>query len=459
METERRRRALRTAAGRPGLASVLAVMSLVVGACDAGAGDTSTTSMSEIPTTSSDSAGSSTTSMATASTSLPLMDGPTEVWHYRSGAIGREIGRGEDFATSGGLVAVLIGEEVQGAAVLDLESGQELWHIEFPDSSGRILDLSDHLTWTTYDGVGAQSLDGQPLWDYEFDDTRRPSSAVVRDSRTAVLLDPTTEGDYQPPLVVKFDESGNVLWSAELSEARNDEDLQWVQSILVEGGLIVQTTDALYRLDWESGSQDWRVPFFEADVETFGMTGLLESDGVVYAADPAGEFSGHVGGEILGIDAVTGETLLHRAVGRSPRLVGLVDLYETWLVYTDELGVHGVATESNGSWDATDLPNAVAGIAEGRVIAVSPDTLSIADADGDFTHQVPTTVTEPVLQPVLIGNIVLVPGWQGTTAIDASTGRTLETWPGESYANALQVDHSRAVLGAAGDGVYLLRAP
>jgi hypothetical protein len=63
----------------------------------------------------------------------------------------------------------------------------------------------------------------------------------------------------------------------------------------------------------------WRSPFAEADIETFGLAGGAYSEGVVYVADPASEFSGQDGGEILGVEAVTGQVELALTDGRTAR--------------------------------------------------------------------------------------------------------------------------------------------
>lgn len=441
---------------------VLATLLFVVGCDQTGTGDSSTatttspsssgsvTGLDKSTTTETASEQSTTTSAPAGTTTQPVPGGITETWHYSSRAIGREIGgRGDDFAFGGDLVAALISDS-RGVAVLDLESGQEMWRRDLPEQSGRILEFAEgRLTWATYDQVGAYSVDGGSLWEHRFDDDRWPAQAVVRDDLTVVALDPTIEGDVAPPLVVQFDLSGNVVWSAELSDSRRDEGLQWGDLLLVKDGVIVQTTDALYRLEWTTGAQGFRVPFAEADHETFAVTGLLNDDGVVYAADPGDE------GEILGVDAATGDIRLALQVEPNPRVVGVV---EGWLVYTDETGVHGVNTETEDTWHA-DMPEAKAVIDDGRVIAVSPNTLAILNLNGEAQLQLTTQTQEPQPQLVTVGEVLLVPGWERTEAIDIATGQTVMTWHGESASNVLPVDERRALLGVAGDGIHLVEMP
>jgi len=398
------------------------------------------------PTTASD---QSTPTSEPTNTTLAEAEGIVGRWHYASGAIGQEIGRGDDFAFAGDLVAALRSDS-RGVAVLDLDSGEEVWQADLSDQSGTILEFAaGSLTWATYDQVGAYSVDGEPMWEHAFDDDRWPSQAVVRDDLTAVALNPTMEGDFAPPLIVQFDQSGNVVWSVELADSRIDEDLQWGDLLVADDGVVVQTTDALYRLDWTTGTQTWRVPFAEADIETFAEIPPVYDDGVVYGADPGDD------GEILGVDAATGETRMALQVGSDPRLIGVVD---GWLIYTDETGVHGINTDTENTW-AIEMPEATAVIADGQVIAVSTNTLAVLNPDGEQQSQLPTQIQQPQPQPVIVGEILLVPGWESTEAIDTTTGQTVTTWQGESTSNVLPVDERRALLGVAGDGIHLLEAP
>lgn len=439
---------------------VLASVLFVVGCEQAG-----TSGSSPVPTLSPPSSGSVTgggvsTTTVTASdqsttisepvnTPLAEADGIVETWHYASGVTGREFGRGDDFAFTADLVAALLPGS-RGVAVLDLESGDEVWQADLPDQSGTLLEFAGGtLTWATYDQVGAYSADGQLIWEHGFDDERWPSQAVVRDDLTVVALDPTMEGDVAPPLIVQFDQSGNVVWSAELADSRPDEDLQWGSLLIADDGVIVQTTDALYRLDWATGTQAWRAPFAEADIETFTETRLVYDDGDVYGADPGDD------GEILGVDAATGQPRMALQVGSDPRMIGVV---EGWLVYTDETGVHGIDTDTEDTWDV-DMSEATAVIADGQVIAVSTNTLAVLNPDGEQQSQLSTLIQQPQPHPVMVGEILLVPGWERTEAIDITTGQTVMTWQGESTSNVLPVNERRALLGVAGDGIHLLEIP
>jgi hypothetical protein len=386
---------------------------------------------------------------------LPAPVGLSEIWHHSSDAIGRYSIAADDFLVSDGRVAVLGGNDAQSLTVLNIDSGRELWQMDFPEHPGTILGFTgDRLMWATYERVGVRSGNGESLWEHHFDDARWPTLSAVNDDRAVVALDPTMEGDDRPPLIVQFDEAGHLLWATELSGSNVDEDLQWVDLLVVDDGVIIQTTDALYRLDWNTGSQVWRSPFAEADIETFGLAGGAHSEGVVYVADPASEFSGQDGGEILGVDAVTGQVELALTVGRGPRVVGVVG---GWLVYTDEAGVHGVNTESRDSWHV-EMTGAQAAVKDGRVYAVSPNFIAVLTPTGDQESGVATSAGQPQLPPALLGQTLIVPGWEGTKAIDISTGQIVSEWPGSFYSPVIELDWGRALIGVAGDGIRLVRS-
>ena len=242
----------------------------------------------------------------------------------------------------------------KGLAVLDLESGSVIWEMDFPDQPGTLLAAANgRLAWATPERVGVNGPDGTALWEHHFEsDDRWPSLGVFDGDRLIAALDPVMEGDERPPVLVQFDHLGEVLWSTELAGSRVDEDLQWTDLLLVDGGVIVQTTDALYRIDSLTGDQEWRFPFADAAVESFTHAGTMVWDGIVYAADPAGEFSGRDGGEVVGVDAVTGEIYLAFPAARNPRIAGVLG---RWLVHMDESGAHGQSLDSRDVWTHTDL--------------------------------------------------------------------------------------------------------
>jgi outer membrane protein assembly factor BamB len=261
-----------------------------------------------------------------------------------------------------------------------------------------------------------------------------------------VALDPTTEPDVRPPLVLQFDGAGEILWDSELTEANVDEDLQWTVPLIADDGIIIQTTDALYRLDWETGIQEWRSPFGEADVETFGLTGTIYSEGHVDAADPAGE--------ILALDALTGEVLLDIGVPRGPHITGVA---RGWLMYNDPLSVNGVRVGSGETWNF-DLAETSAAIVGERVIVVSPTTVASLEPDGTVISRVGTSGGLPQLPPIPLRKTVIVPGWEGTKAIDLDTGQVANEWRGSFYSPSYILDEDHALVGVAGDGIYFVES-
>jgi hypothetical protein len=396
---------------------------------------------------------------APVATTIGSVESPlAEVWHHASDAIGRYQGAGDhDFLVLGDQVAVLDGEESDAVQVLDLGSGQMLSNMNFPQSPGNLLAAQHGMfLWGTYQQVGVNTADGTTIWDHDFgDDGRWPTSAVVDGDRLIVALDPVMEGDGRPPVLVEFDSSGNLLWSAELQGANPDEDLQWTDLLLTDGGVIVQTTGALYRLDSATGAQVWRLAFEESQIETFGLTGTMVRDGSVYAADPASESSGLDGGEVVGVSVEDGEIHLAFPAARSPRIVGVAG---RWLVHSDESGIHGQSRDSRDVWTHTDL-GALASIDEGGVVMASPESLALLDENGEVLREFAVDAGSPAMPPVRLGEVVLVPGLQGSKAIDFTTGQVIAEWPGSFYSPVLEVDPSTALVGVAGDGIYLVRLP
>jgi hypothetical protein len=385
------------------------------------------------------------TSSPPAATTRPEAGGLVQTWRYPSDAIGRSLGTEDDFAVDGGRVAVLVGVEAHGVAVLDLESGEEVWQMAVPESPGTVLDFVDgRLTWATYEQVGAWSGDGEELWTHRLRDSRWPTRAVTHEDRMVVALDPTMEGDDRSPRVVQFDPSGTLVWAEELEGTRADEDLQWADPIVADGGVFIQTTDALYRLDWMTGSQDWRSPFREARVESFDTTAIAHSDGLVSASDP--------GGEVLVVDSITGEASVTLRTGPAPRVVGRI---EGWLVYTDEQGLHGYRSRPGTTW-SVDLPGVEASIEAGRIVGVSSTRLVVVRPGGEVESDASTDAGSPQQSPLLVGDVVVAPGWDGTRAIDLGSGRVLRHWPGQSHAPARRLDDRQALVGVAGDGLYLM---
>ena len=332
--------------------------------------------------------------------------------------------------------------------------------MEFPEHPGTILSFAgDRLLWATYERVGLLSGDGKPVWEHHFDDARWPTLAIADDGLTVVAMDPTMEGDDRPPLVVQFDDVGQVVWETELGGSNLDEDLQWVDLIALDGGVFVQTTDAIYRLNWNTGTQEWRSPLTEADIETFGLVGHVYYQGVLYVADPISEFSGGqfqgAGGQIQGVSAANGQIQMALEVGGGPRVVGVLD---GWLVYTDESGVHGVDLASGGTWHQ-EMAGAQASIEGQSIVVASLNSIAVLTPTGDLESSTPVSQGQPQLPPVLIDQWMLVPGWEGTTAIDLATGEVINEWRGSFYSPVYEIDGRRVLMGVAGDGVYLLQSP
>lgn len=396
------------------------------------------------------------TSEPPVTTTLPPLVELSEVWHFPTLAIGRYLHASFDFAVSNNRVLVLEGTEAEGMAVLDLNSGSVEWRFAFPASPGTVLGFEgSRIAWATYEQVGVHSADGSLLWEHAFDDERWPSTAAFQDDHLTVALDPTTEGDFRPPLVVQFDRVGAIAWSTELSGANQDEDLQWSSLLIMDGGVIVQTTDATYRLDLATGTQLWRVPFADAEVESFIHTGGTVSDGVVYVADPAGGFSGQEGGEVLGIGLETGDVMLTVGEGRAPRIVGIVD---GWLIYTESTGVFGVHVSTGAVWhERTD--DVSASLESGRIVVASPSAVGLLSPTGEREAWATTDIGIPQQPPVLLGETVIVPGWEGSYAVDLATGELIKTWAGGFDAPAYKLDEKRALVGIAGDGLYLVAIP
>lgn len=389
-------------------------------------------------------------------TTFPEMLGLTEVWHHRSSISGYQR-LGADFLAFGSKVAVLQGEEADRLEVLDTATGDVAWGMDFPEPKGKLLTANtDRLVWATENLVGVASADGDTLWDHDFDgDGRWPSLAVFDGAGLVVALDPVMEGDERPPALAKFDQSGNVLWTTELQGTYPDENLQWTDLLLADGGVVVQTTGALYRVDLQTGTRDWRSPFAEVAVESFAPTGTFYSDGVVYAADPASEAPGLDGGQVMALDAANGEAHIVLPAARAPRVVGILD---RWLVFTDESGVHGQSLDSRDVWTHTDL-GALATIDGDRVMTVSPTALAVLGTDGEPEHEVDADGGTPQLPPLVLGERVIVPGWEGTRAIDVATGATINEWPAPFRSPAIAIDSSTALIGVVGDGIYLVRLP
>ena len=65
----------------------------------------------------------------------------------------------------------------------------------------------------------------------------------------------------------------------------------------------------------------------------------------------------------------------------------------------------------------------------------------------------------PQLPPVILGGTLIVPGLEGTRAIDIASGEVVNEWSGDSYSAAIKVDASTAVVGVSADGIYLVRLP
>jgi hypothetical protein len=87
----------------------------------------------------------------------------SEIWHHPSEAMGRySVAAYGDFQFSDGLVAVLTGNDAQGLSVLNLDTGEELWQMAFPEHPGTILHFAEgRLLWATYERVGMHSGNGR----------------------------------------------------------------------------------------------------------------------------------------------------------------------------------------------------------------------------------------------------------------------------------------------------------
>jgi outer membrane protein assembly factor BamB len=398
--------------------------------------------------------GPSTTTPTTSITTNPSSGRLEDLWEFQTQAIGRYLGSGEDFIPAAERVAVLTGEEAEGMAILDLESGRVLREFRFPRAPGTLLAFDgDQVVWATYESVGVNSEGGVGDWSHDFGDDRWADRGVTVDGSILVGLDPVMEGDFQPPGMVRLSEEGAVLWSTDLAEVGLDEDFQWVDFVVVGETLLVQTTKAVYGLETETGEQIWRVPFLEASVEHFSAASVVVSGRNVFVGD-----SGPTQGQILGIDIASGQVSLERATGPNPRIVGAA---QGWLIYVEGSGIGGLGLDESDDWfrpiGEGSLPGVTAALVDTGVMVVSSDGLEILQTDGQVLRSLPSSDFEnPTGSPALLGGVALVPTVDRTTALDLVSGEVIAQWPVQFSSSVEVIDQRRALVTFPGESLKMI---
>ena len=447
-------------------AGAIALVGATVVAATLFSGDEPSAGPTTVASTSPSTVSSTTSSIEVTTThgAVPSDGGLTEIWSFPSASIGRFV-LGPDVVVTSEVAAVTTGLENTGFAVVDLSSGDVLSRTSFSETPGTLLAADDaRVYWATTSRIGASSFDGTRLWEAPIDAGRWPSRAVLVDDSVLVSLSALSEPDRRPPVVVRLGPTGSEVWMTELSGVTGDEELQWVDMVVVDATLVVQSSGAVYGLALDSGEERWRTDFSTAEVEHFTQTGITVEDGVVYVADPTAQE-----GQILGVDADSGETVLDIVTEATPRIVGVLG---DWLIHTDEAGIHGRSLTRQDAWvhpvlDETDRgPLVAAGLSDGLILYATRDGVGMVDRTGEhlwFTEAARRLPRPGVRRPIHTGSTVIVPTWEGTFAVDPTSGEIVAEYPAEYHAPTISLGPGRALVAVAGTGLTLveddLRAP
>ena len=249
-------------------------------------------------------------SMAETPSSPPTTEG-VWVWRAPYGTLAWQLGFASGRAVTGDDVIAIADDGPvadQGRHVVGLErtTGLLRWRVPVDEGSPlRILAVIPDRVVVAVPGavVALDADDGEEVW--RVDTTpARASYAVDTEGGLHVLLDHPMEGDDAAPEIVTVDpENGEVTGQITLAGPRAfDHDLQWVEPIVVNNVLLVQTTTELQAVDLQAGEVAWSVPFDDTEQEGFTELRLINHDGVVFTNDP-------LSNNVIAVDVKTGRLL------------------------------------------------------------------------------------------------------------------------------------------------------